>query len=244
MRNKAVFLDKDGTLVENVPYNVDPGNMRLQPGVTRGLTLLSRLDFKLIVVSNQSGVAKGYFPESALVRMKRHLESLIARHLRENRYLLGVKTYADSARSGQRRKVGGESGEHIYRVFSSPAMSDRPDIKDLHVRLADFYYCPHCPDGSMPAYSGYCSCRKPAPGLLLRAAREHNIDLSQSWLIGDILNDIEAGQKAGCKTVLVNNGGETEWVLKEGRIPDYIVADFYEAAYTIEQIALKTLERA
>jgi HAD superfamily hydrolase (TIGR01662 family) len=74
---RAVFLDKDGTLVEDVPYNVDPSLIRLAPGAARGLALLRSAAFKLIVISNQSGVARGLFPESALAAVETRLRALL-----------------------------------------------------------------------------------------------------------------------------------------------------------------------
>jgi D,D-heptose 1,7-bisphosphate phosphatase len=179
---RAVFLDKDGTLIEDVPYNVDPQQIKLTSGAIEGLLLLQQAGYKLIVITNQSGVARGYFPESALLAVEERLCQLLA-------------------------------AEGIY--------------------LADFYYCPHHPDGVVPEFALACDCRKPAPGLLLRAAGEHNIDLHSSWFVGDILNDVEAGLCAGCKTILIDNGNETEWELSAQRTPDFIVTDLMEAAQVI-----------
>lgn len=75
-----------------------------------------------------------------------------------------------------------------------------------------------------------CGCRKPAPGLLLQAAAQHDVDLAASWMVGDILDDVEAGHRAGCRSVLVDNGNETEWVRAPLRIPDYVARDFTDAA--------------
>ncbi len=182
MTNKAVFLDKDGTLIEDVPYNVNPDLIKLTQGAIAGLQLLQASGYKLIVISNQSGVARGYFLESELV---------------------GVK-------------------EHLLKLLSPQG-----------VTLDGFYYCPHHPDGVVSEYAITCDCRKPEPGLILRAACEHNIDLQKSWFIGDILNDVEAGHHAGCKTILIDNGNETEWQLSPIRIPDYVVADLMMAAQMI-----------
>jgi|SRR5579884_1499702 len=185
MMTRAVFLDKDGTLVEDVPYNVDPAQIRLMPGSVEGLQALHGAGFRLVVISNQSGVARGYFAESALHAVAEHLRKLLA-----------------------------EAG----------------------VPLAGFYYCPHHPDGTVPAYTQPCSCRKPAPGLILQAAEELGINLEQSWFIGDILNDIEAGRRAGCRAILLDNGHETEWLGGSLREPHHTVRDLAEAARTILEL--------
>jgi histidinol-phosphate phosphatase family protein len=99
--------------------------------------------------------------------------------------------------------------------------------------FSGFYWCPHHPHGSVPEYTVACDCRKPAPGMLLRAAREHDIDLARSWFIGDILDDVEAGHRAGCRCVLIDNGNETEWLRGEGREPDVVAPDLHEAVLAI-----------
>lgn len=179
---RAVFLDKDGTLVENVPYNVDPDRIRLVPGAGPALRLLGAAGFRFFVVSNQSGVARGLFEELELAAVEACLRELMARE---------------------------------------------------GVALDGFYYCPHHPDGTVAEHAVECLCRKPQPGLLLHAAAEHGVDLAASWLIGDILDDVQAGHAAGCATVLVNNGGETEWMSGHHRTPDIITAGLPEAARAI-----------
>lgn len=182
MPARAVFLDKDGTLIEDVPYNVDPERIRLTPGAGEGLAALAAAGYLLIVVSNQSGVAHGYFAEEDLGAVERRLRELL-----------------------------GEQG----------------------VKLDGFYHCPHHPKGRVARYAIACSCRKPQPGLILCAAEERDIDLAQSWLVGDILNDIEAGRAAGCHTILLDNGNETEWQRSPPREPHFLVADLAEAARVI-----------
>lgn len=91
--------------------------------------------------------------------------------------------------------------------------------------LAGFYYCPHAPIGVGQAEHAGCRCRKPRPGLLLDAADQHGIDLRRSWMVGDILDDVEAGRRAGCRTVLIDNGNETEWAVSRLRVPDYCAPD-------------------
>ncbi len=179
---RAVFLDKDGTLVEDEPYNVDPGRIRLMPGAADGLRALHAAGYRLVVVSNQSGVARGFFPEAALGAVEQRLSELLA---------------------------------------------------EVGVPLAGFYYCPHHPAGTVPAYALECPCRKPRPGLVLRAARELEIGRGRSWMVGDILDDVEAGRRAGCRTILVDNGHETVWKVGPFRRPDHRAADLTEATRLI-----------
>jgi D-glycero-D-manno-heptose 1,7-bisphosphate phosphatase len=193
MNRKAVFLDKDGTLVEDVPYNIDPSLIRLAPGAVEGLARMHQAGYLLMVVSNQSGVARGYFPESALGAVVQRLQEL---------------------------------------------------FDECDVPLAGFYYCPHHPHGSVAQFATRCGCRKPAPGMLLRAAQQHQIDLNRSWLVGDILDDIEAGRRAGCRTVLLRNSGETEWRFDTERTPDFLVDDLAEAARCICQPCPPRREKA
>jgi D-glycero-D-manno-heptose 1,7-bisphosphate phosphatase len=106
----------------------------------------------------------------------------------------------------------------------------RNAFREMGIRLSGFYYCPHDPQGSVKGYAVHCDCRKPLPGLLVEAAQELHIDLENSWMIGDILHDVEAGNRAGCRTVLLDRGNETVWHFNELRQPDLIVKDMREAA--------------
>jgi D-glycero-D-manno-heptose 1,7-bisphosphate phosphatase len=181
MKNSAVFLDKDGTLIRNVPNNVDPSKIKLSPGAW-GLKALSDAGYRLVVVSNQPGIALGYFSE------------------------------------GNLEEVGGK----ITGLLAA-----------LGVRLEGFYFCPHHPSGIIAAFSGRCLCRKPEPGLLLKAALDLGLDLASSWMIGDILDDVEAGRRAGCRTVLIDNGNETEWALSDWRMPQAVAVGLADAAAKI-----------
>jgi len=182
MNHRCIFLDKDGTLVENIPYNVDPDRIRLTAGAAAALHAFHAAGYRLIVISNQSGVALGRFAEPALAAVHARLAELLA---------------------------------------------------EFGVPLAGFYYCPHHPEGRVPAYAIECTCRKPAPGLLAAAAADHGINLTQSWFIGDILDDVEAGRRAGCRTVLIDNGNETEWRRSPSRMPHLVASDLVEAAELI-----------
>jgi histidinol-phosphate phosphatase family protein len=179
MTTRAIFLDKDGTLVEDVPMNVDPARVKLVPGALDALIRLHALGFRFAVVSNQAGVAHGAFAEEALEPIAERLRSLLG-------------------------AVG--------------------------VPLDGFFYCPHHPDGKVARYRQTCHCRKPAPGLVVRAARHLGANLACSWFVGDILDDVEAGTRAGCRTVLLDSGGETEWVTTDRRTPDIVARSFGEVA--------------
>ncbi len=179
---RAIFLDKDGTLVENIPYNVNPALIELTWQAGQGLQLLKQMGYALFVVTNQPGVAKGLFTEAALDSVQHRLAERLAQY---------------------------------------------------GVTLDGFYYCPHSLDGVISRYAIACTCRKPMPGMLYRAAHEHGIDLSRSWMIGDILNDVEAGRRAGCKSVLIDNGNETEWHLSPQRTPHLRAPNLYAAAAMI-----------
>lgn len=184
LMNKAIFIDKDGTLIYNVPYNVEPDRIALYPETIEALSSLKERGYLLIVISNQSGVARGYFEEHALEAVKERLNILLG-----------------------------------------------------DINIDGFYYCPHHPQGIIERYTMECDCRKPQPGMILQAAKDFQVDLSQSWMIGDILSDAEAGNRAGCRTILVNNGNETEWEMNSLRKPTYIAKDLAEASQLIQDYA-------
>lgn len=184
---KAIFLDKDGTLIPNIPYNIDPEQISLMPGAASALMRLQTQGYIFVVISNQAGVAKGLFQESDLLGVKQKVESLL--------YSEGIE-------------------------------------------LSGFYYCPHHPDGLVAEYRLNCGCRKPNDGMIRTAACELSIDLERSWMIGDILNDVEAGNRAGCRSILLNHGNETEWVDGPFRKPDFVAADLVQAADFITKTSI------
>jgi histidinol-phosphate phosphatase family protein len=174
-RAGAVFIDKDGTLVRDVPYNIDPSRIELTQHAGTALRRLRNAGYKIIVISNQPGIALNLFNERDLLPVNRRIQDLLASY---------------------------------------------------EVEIDAFYYCPHEPrDG--------CECRKPLPGLILRAAREQGVETAISWMIGDILNDVEAGNRAGCRTIHLDNGNETEWMKGDYRQPGWTVQDLPTAAKVI-----------
>ncbi|MCZ7572107.1 MAG: HAD family hydrolase [Ardenticatenaceae bacterium] len=157
MKHRAIFLDRDGTLVHPRHYPSRPEELHLYDGIRPELRRLQAAGFRLVMITNQSGIARGYFTEGDLQRMHEHLAGELAR---------------------------------------------------FGVSLDAIYYCPHHPDGVIPELAIRCLCRKPQPGMLRRAAAELDLDLERSWFIGDILDDVEAGNRAGCRTILVDLGTE------------------------------------
>ncbi len=183
---RAVFIDKDGTLIDDVPHNADPDRIRLSDGAGEALHALRAQGFLLIVVSNQPGIARGLIPEAAMADVRRRIDELLAPH---------------------------------------------------GVQLDGFYYCPHWPHGRLSCLAFACGCRKPRPGLLLAAAAEHGIDAGRSWMVGDILDDVEAGRRAGCRTLLIDNGNETEWLLGPMRRPHRLARDLRHAARLVADLS-------
>jgi histidinol-phosphate phosphatase family protein len=181
----AVFVDKDGTLLDDVPFNVEPARIRLRSGAEYALPRLRSLGLPIVVVSNQSGLARGYFSEAELARADARLRELVA-----------------------------ETGAELLGT----------------------HYCPHHPRGTVARWAIECGCRKPAAGLLEAAAREHGISLASSWMIGDILDDVEAGRRAGVTTVLLE-GGETEWRSGRDRVPHHRAASWRDAVDVIARRA-------
>jgi D-glycero-D-manno-heptose 1,7-bisphosphate phosphatase len=185
----AVFVDKDGTLVHDVPYNVDPALLRFTPGAFEALRALDSAGFAIVVVTNQPGLATGRFTRREFAVLENALRERV-------------------------RREGG-------------------------VDLQGVYCCPHAPgsDGRLA-----CLCRKPAPGLLRQAALSHRLDRDRSWMIGDILDDVEAGHRAGCRSILLDVGNETEWRLTPIRVPEARCADLAEAArYILSRSAVEAV---
>jgi len=105
----------------------------------------------------------------------------------------------------------------------------RQALASSGVFLSGYYYCPHDPQAEVREYAVHCLCRRPRPGLIYRAAGEHSIDLERSWMLGDALEDIEAGNRAHCRTVLIDNHYETEARLSSAHRPGCVVGDLQRA---------------
>jgi len=185
---KAVFLDRDGVINELIyhkemeiidsPFTV--GQYRLLPGVSEAIRKLREMEFKVILVSNQPGIAKG---------------------------ILSIETF-NNIKNRMKEELAKEGG-----------------------LLDGEYYCLHHPEAKDEKFRVNCLCRKPNPGLIFQAAKDMRIELPQSWMIGDSLSDVKAGNKAGCRTILL---GKMKCQLcrmmnEEDDRPNTIVKDLIDA---------------
>ena len=187
---RAVFMDRDGTISEEVGYINHPSRFLIFPYAADAIRLLNESGWLAIVVTNQAGVARGYFSE----------EMIQAIH------------------------------EQLKR-----------DLGNAGARLDAIYYCAHHPSVGEPPYRFDCDCRKPKPGLILKAADEFDIDLAQSWMIGDRYSDIELARNAGVNSALVLSGyGRGEWEHQRAEWelqPDLVSEDLLGAVQTITEKA-------
>ena len=149
-RRIGVFLDRDGTLTRPYHYPTRPEHLVPSDGIAEPLRRLARSGVALVIVTNQSALARGYLTDAE---------------------------------------------------FAAAQASFERELAAAGVRFDGVYHCPHHPDGAVGSLAVRCRCRKPEPGLLLRAAAEHGIDLARSWMVGDQPSDVEAGRRAGCRTV-------------------------------------------
>ena len=182
MGRRAIIMDRDGTVCEEVGYVNHVDRLRLLPRSAEAIRRANDAAYQTVVVTNQAGVARGYFAETLVDEVHDRLRDMLA---------------AEGA------------------------------------RLDGIYYCPHHPEVGAPAYRKVCDCRKPKPGMLLRAQDEMGIDLAASYMVGDSVRDVEAGRRAGASTVLVLTGygkGELEhqshaWASR----PDHVASDLLDA---------------
>lgn len=188
MQRTAVFLDRDGVLIEDVDLLTRRDQVRVCRRAPEALKKLHASGYLLFVVTNQTVIARGLATEQDVEDINSFIEKML--------------------------------------------------FDGSGCKLERFYYCPHHPEATLPQYRIICECRKPRPGMLLRAAREYNLDLSASFMIGDRISDIVAGHKAGCTTVLVETGmHQAKPIISDAMNltanPDYVCADLYEASRII-----------
>lgn len=184
MTNKAIFLDRDDTLIEDPGFINNPEQVKLLDGAAEALIEFRTMGYKTIVVSNQSGVARGIVTEKVLGEIHNRLKQLLV-----------------------------EKGACLDKI----------------------YYCPYHSEGSVAKYRKESNLRKPNPGMLLAAAEEIDIDLEQSWMIGNSNRDIEAGLRAGCKTILINRPLHYEQPKPGEPKPDYKAINIKEAVNIVKQ---------
>jgi D-glycero-D-manno-heptose 1,7-bisphosphate phosphatase len=188
-KNTAVFLDRDGTINEEVGYLDSLDKIQIIPVSYEAIRLINLSGMKAIVITNQTGVARGFFTEEFVSSANELIQS---------------------------------------------------DLKKQGAYIDKFYYCPHHPTEGKGIYLQTCNCRKPAPGMILSAAGEFNISLTESYLVGDTFRDIQAAKSAGIKAILVKtgygtkllDGGGNDQTTPENK-PDYIAENILDAVQWI-----------
>lgn len=186
MKRPAVFIDRDGTISEEVGYINHPSRFRVFPYAASAIKLLNDQGWLAVIITNQAGVARGYFSESMI--------------------------------------------EIVHDDL-------RRELRDQGARVDAIYYCAHHPTVGEPPYRQDCECRKPKPGLVHRAAKDLDIALEQSWMIGDRYGDIELARNAGLHSALVLSGyGRGEWENQRSlwkHQPDLVSENLLEAVESI-----------
>ncbi len=188
MLNKAIFIDRDGTLIEDRGYICDFSQVNIFPFSFEAVKVINENGFKVIVITNQSSIARGICTEHQVKKLHNKMEELF----RSKRAIINA-----------------------------------------------FYYCPFYEHGVIEKYKKRDECRKPLPGMILKAAKDLNIDLSESFMIGDNMKDVIAGCKADCKTILVKTGNwsKTKKDLKLSKIkPDFISDNVLKASMKVIEL--------
>ena len=193
MANVAVFLDRDDTIIEDPGYISDPAQIKLLSGVVESLRRLQKMGYKLIVVTNQSAVARGIVSEEVLEQIHERLQNLLIRR---------------------------------------------------RIHLDGIYYCPYHPEGVIAKYRRESEFRKPGSGMLLQAAEDMDIDLEQSWMVGNSYSDITAGAGAGCRTILISSSAKLPGRSRGDARPDKTAANIKEAVNIIKMFQRENLVAA
>src|SRR3989344_4198260 len=184
---RAIFLDRDGTLNEDIGYAKSIKDIKIFPDTPGALRQFKELGYNLIVITNQAVISRGWLTEDGMDALHR------------------------------------QYNEELERLDSVP--------------IDFFYFCPHHPNADTPQYRKVCECRKPGHALITKAAKEHSIDLSQSWMIGDKITDIVAGKNAGCRTILIHTPASYETNVSGKTVDKNIRAD-YEVGNIAEAVAI------
>ena len=180
---KAIFLDRDGTINKNLEGLIRFEDFEFVPGVERALKLLQELGYRLFVVSNQSGIAKGFFSSPNVEALHRRVAEV---------------------------------------------------LKAQGIKVEEFVFCPHHPQGTVPEYTRDCNCRKPKPGMIQYLESKYNLDIKNSFMVGDMYRDAEAGMRAGAKAILLKPDADpnADWdrVDNPGNLKEFIsLLDFAES---------------
>lgn len=190
MKRRAAFIDRDGTLSEEVGYINHPSRFRLFPYAADAVKLLNAHEWLAVIITNQAGVARGYFDEAM------------------------IQTIHDNLKL---------------------------ELQSAGAQIDGIYYCAHHPSVGKPPYRQDCDCRKPKPGLIKLAATDLDIDVEQSWMIGDRYSDIQLARNAGVRAALVLSGyGRGEWENQRStwqHQPDLIAENLWEAIVSITGVA-------
>lgn len=179
----AIFLDRDGTVNVDHGYVHEIDDFQFIDGVIEAMQELKKMGYALVLVTNQSGIARGMFSEDQFMQLTEWMDWSLA---------------------------------------------------DREVDLDGIYYCPHHPEAAVESYRQQCDCRKPQPGMLLSAMKELNIDMAASYMVGDKIEDVQAGKAAGVGTTVLVRSGKP--VSAEGEnVADWVIDSLAELPKRIKQ---------
>lgn len=180
---KVIFLDRDGTINVEKSYLYKWEDFEFEKNAIEGLKELKNLGYEFIVVTNQSGIGRGYYTEEDLVALNNQMTE---------------------------------------------------KLKEFGVEILECFYCPHHPEKGIGKYKVDCNCRKPNPGMLLEGIKKYDVDIENSFMIGDKKGDLEAGKKAGLKSILVLTGYGKK-IEEEVKVNYLIAKDLLEVAAILKK---------